>query len=52
MMKKTHNMAFGADFEPDTGNSGSKRMNCHRPLARRSCSKDRYLPLRRKVAYS
>ena len=24
------NMAFGADFEPDTGNSGSKRLNCHR----------------------
>ncbi len=23
------NMAFGADFEPDTGNSGSIRINCH-----------------------
>ena len=26
-----HNMAFGADFEPDTGNCGysSIRINCH-----------------------
>lgn len=38
-----YNMAFGAVFEPDIGNSVCKQMNCHRPLARRSCSKDRYV---------
>ncbi len=25
-------MAFGADFEPDIGNSGSILINCHCPL--------------------
>jgi len=35
-------MAFGADFEPDYRNSGSKLMNCHCPLARRSGLKGRY----------
>ena len=32
------NMVFGADFEPDTGSSGSKWINCHCPSARRSSS--------------
>ncbi len=36
-------MAFGADFEPDTGNSGSIGINYHCPLIRRSCSKGRYV---------
>jgi SAM-dependent methyltransferase len=26
------NTGFGTDLEPDTGNSGSKRINCHCPL--------------------
>ncbi len=39
----THNMAFGADFETDIGNSGSMRINCHCTLIRRSSSKDRYV---------
>ncbi len=36
-------MAFGADFEPDTDNGGSKRINCHCPLTRRSSSQGRYM---------
>ena len=31
-MTETHNMAFGADFETDTGSSGFIGINCHRPL--------------------
>jgi len=31
-------MAFRADFELDTGNNGSIRINCHCPLIRRSSS--------------
>ena len=37
-----HNMAFGADFENDIGNSGSMWTNYHCTLIRRSSSKDRY----------
>ena len=39
------NMAFGADFETETGNSESDRINCHCPLIRRSSSKDCYIAL-------
>ena len=28
-MKRTHNKAFGTDFETGTGNSGSLWINCH-----------------------
>lgn len=28
-MKRTHNKAFGTDFETSTGNSGSLWKNCH-----------------------
>ena len=33
------NMAFGADFEPDTDNSDFNWINCHCLLTRRSSSK-------------
>ena len=46
-MTETHNMAFGADFETDTGSSGFIGINCHRPLNRRSSSKYRYTDRRK-----
>ena len=42
-------MAFGADFEPDIGNSGSILINRHCPLIRRSCSKGHYATLQSMV---
>jgi len=36
-----HNLAFGAVFENDIGNSGAMWINCHCTLIRRSSSKDR-----------
>ena len=38
-------MAFGVDFEPDMGNSGSIWINCHCPVIQRSYSKDCYIAM-------
>jgi len=44
------NLAFRAAFEPDIGNSGSIRINCHCPLNQGSCSKG-YIVRRLKKIY-